>query len=101
MPATYIREQHLDVESRLLEAEGMKESVTPKPVGKTCLQCENLNSLDADYCDLCNMPLDRERLDALKTQVDATYLQSLLKQTLKEAKADLIAEVRNEIDSFR
>jgi len=53
--------------------------------------------LGAEYCDNCSLPLDRERLEKIKTDVDALRSQDLLKKLLRETRADLIREVVNEI----
>lgn len=97
MPATYIREGAIDVRGALLKGYGMEKEEAHKIEGRACLQCEHLNPADAEYCDNCSLPLDAQRIEKLKADVDTLRSQDLLKRLLREARADLIRDVVREL----
>lgn len=97
MPATYIREEAVDVRGALLKGYGFEEHEAHEIKGRGCLHCEHLNPVHAEYCDNCSLPLDRERLEKIKTDVDALRSQELLKKLLREHRADLILDIKQEL----
>jgi integrase/recombinase XerD len=98
MPATYIREQALDVRGALMAGYGLeKQERTKEVVGVACLQCEHRNPSGADYCDNCNLPLDPKHLAELRKGAQALQGRELAKQYAMELKQEVIREVLAEL----
>lgn len=91
MPRTYIREKNIDVRRCIKAARGEVEEEKRKPSGKICLSCEHQNALDAEYCDNCNLPLDRRRFENLKKNLDS---ERLLRSLVEEKWGQLIGDMR-------
>lgn len=98
MPATYIRAGALDVTTALRRASGLPvEQKERAPAGKRCLQCDHHNSLDADFCDVCNLPLDAERLSVVKQNVHAIQTAELAKKYARTVFKEEIHSVIEEL----
>ena len=100
MPATYIREQAIDVRGALMAGYGLeKQEHKQEMAGVACLQCEHRNPLGEEYCDNCNLPLDPERLRAIKDNVQGEQQKELAKKYALELRQSIIQEVLAELRS--
>lgn len=81
MPATYIRAESIDVRKALLKAAGLEKQEEAKQTGKACLSCKTINALDAEYCDICRLPLDAKKVQQV---MEASSTLNLVDQLLRE-----------------
>ena len=104
MPATYIREQAIDVRGALMAGYGLqKQERTKEVVGVACLQCEHRNPSEAQHCDNCNLPLDPKHLQEMRRGAQELQGRELAKKYALELRQSIIqevlAELRNEKQS--
>ena len=99
MPATYIREGAIDVTTALRKANGLPvEEQEKKQVGTRCLHCEHINSEQADFCDICSLPLAEEELKKIKGAAMDHKQAELLELYAAKMQEDILNKLREELN---
>lgn len=93
MPGTYIRESGIDVERALRRMNGEEEQQERTEPVRTCLQCDHKNTIDAENCDLCKMPLNPERLSNIKDVLRNEKEYTLAYKLFERQREDVINEI--------
>lgn len=98
MPATYIRAEAVDVTNALMKAYGYEDKEAYEIKGRACLNCQHINPFSAENCDICSLPLDVGKAEAIKEAVKTKSILDGLKENLiEEVKQSFRAELLREI----
>lgn len=93
MPEVYIRSEAIDELKALKKAAGLGEKEEAKQTGRVCLHCRHINPYTAEYCDNCNLPLDAEKLQRIKTTVDAVKVEEAAERMIERLYPKLLADI--------
>ena len=88
MAATYVHLSGRDIDSAVMQANGLKlkeDTTEPKLKAKVCQRCQFSNTMDSKYCNRCALPLDAEL--AAETQSHETNMKQAIAEALKDPKA--------------
>jgi site-specific recombinase XerD len=93
MPSTYIRRSQIDLKKALRKAEGREVEEAKQINGVKCLQCNHINSLQATYCDVCNLPLDAKKLLQVKQRLMSDKENEMLEAMIEQRRSTELDEV--------
>ncbi len=88
MAATYVHLSGRDIDSAVMQANGLKpqEATTETRLkAKMCQRCQFQNTMDSKYCNRCALPLDPEL--AMEVQSKESDVKQAVAEALKDPKA--------------
>lgn len=98
MPAVYIQRSGMDITRKMAEDLGLETPESVKEQYAVCGGCGNKNDPERDYCSLCGRPVNVE-VALAQAEQEKQSQRELLKAYAREMRADILAEIKAELQS--